>query len=380
MNDKKSLTLRGLVLPNFLFLALSFLMVLIGVYLTQHYFDLKFPTGLAGASTLCNISDFWGCDKATLSIFGNIFGVPTSIFGLMMGVFGIMTALIGKESFERTAKFVFALNFLGCVVLFLYSVFVLESLCPMCTAYYVISGIVFFLFHKSSDYSYTPEVSVLGIFAILMLLPLIGTSFYIGSKESKIKSISNQYVEQFNQLKDYGDPTIESPFKVHMSTENFADAPIRITIFSDFQCPYCKAVSDQVPSLIKAVGNNLNIQYMFYPLDMACNTQMKNSGHAFACQAAYIAACEKEKFSKVHDHIFENQNSISAANLTKWEKEFGLSGCAENKEVKDYVQQTLSAGEQYKLQSTPTIIVNGKKLEGLVPTQHLIKILKSLVK
>jgi protein-disulfide isomerase/uncharacterized membrane protein len=380
MNEKKSLTMRGLVLPNFLLLALSFLMVLISVYLTQHYFDLKFPSGLATASGLCNINDFWGCDKATLSIFGNIFGVPTSIFGLMMGVFGIITALTGKKSFESTAKFAFALNFVGCLVLFIYSIAVLGSLCPMCTAYYLISGIIVFLFHKFSDYSYSPEVSILGLLAALMIIPLVGTSFYIGSKEAKAKSISNQYVQQFNQLKDYGDPAIESPFKVHMATENFSDAPVRITIFSDFQCPYCKAVSDQVPSIIKALGDKVNIQYMFYPLDMACNSQMKNSGHPFACQAAYIAACDKSKFAKVHDHIFENQDSISAANLTKWEKEFGLSGCTENKEIKDYIQQTLSAGDQYKLQSTPTIIVNGKKLEGLVPTQHLIKILQSLVK
>jgi uncharacterized membrane protein len=315
MNENKNLTLKGLVIPNFLFLLVSFGMVLVSVYLTQHYFDLKFPQGLKGASTLCNISDFWGCDKATLSIFGNIFGVPTSIFGIIMGVFGIITAFVGKEAFERTAKFIFALNFLGCIVLFLFSLISLGSLCPMCTAYYVLSAIAFFMLHKLSDLSYSPEVGIVGLFAVLMIVPLVGTGLYIGNKEAKTSALSQQYIKQFNLLKDYGDPTVESPFKIHMSTESFSDAPIRVTIFSDFQCPYCKAVSDQIPALVKALGDKINIQYMFYPLDMACNTNMKSRGHASACHAAYISACDKEKFVEVHDYIFEHQNEISTANL-----------------------------------------------------------------
>ena len=380
MNDKKTLTLNGLVLPNFILLVLSFLMILVGIYLTQHFFDLKFPTGLTDSKSLCDISEFWGCDKATQSSLGMILGVPTSIFGIIIGLIGMLTSIIGKESFERTAKVVFGANLFICIVLFIYSLFVLGSLCPMCTVYYLLSAMIFLLFFKYSTLpiGIDPKVSI--IFLFIAIIPSASMSYYIGSKESEIESISKQYILQFNSLKDYGDPTIESPYKIHKTTDKFSDAPIRVTVFSDFQCPYCQAVSDQMPKLIKALDGKINIQYMFYPLDMACNKEMKNAGHASACQAAYLAACSEEKFVEVHDFIFENQSSISPTNLKDWEKKFNLENCFNNKKLKDIVQQTLQAGKQYNLRSTPTIIVNGKKLEGLVPTNNLIDILKSLVK
>jgi protein-disulfide isomerase len=166
-----------------------------------------------------------------------------------------------------------------------------------------------------------------------------------------------------------------------MGTQNFKDAPIRISVFSDFQCPYCQAVADQMPELIKEFGSKINIQYMFYPLDASCNSKMKGGMHPYACQAAYLAACDTEKFSKIHDYIFEKQSEINYENIKKWTKKFGLTeNCLENKNVQDQIQQTLNAGDQFNLKSTPTIIINGKKLEGMIPTVHLKAILRSLIK
>src|SRR5690606_33581738 len=102
--------------------------------------------------------------------------------------------------------------------------------------------------------------------------------------------------QQFETLKDMGTPSYESPYKIHMATENFADAPVRISVFSDFQCPFCKLVSEQIPDLARGYEDKVNIQYLFYPLDNACNPELKREMHRFACKAAYLAACDKEKF------------------------------------------------------------------------------------
>ena len=88
----------------------------------------------------------------------------------------------------------------------------------------------------------------------------------------------------------------------------------------------------------------------------------------------------KKKFKEVHDYLFANQESISFEKLKEWQTKFELSGCFENESIQDYVQQTLNAGEQFSLKSTPTIIVNGKKLEGLIPYEHMKGILQSLTK
>lgn len=383
MTTKKTLTLNGLVLPNFIFMALNLGMIFVSIYLTSHYMGTHYPEGLKASSTLCNINDFWGCDKATLSPLGAIFGVPTSIFGLAMGLIGLIGAALGKEEVEKTLKTVFLLNLVGCIVLFCYSLFALGSLCPMCTVYYVLSAAAFFMLFKKSDLDFSFDLKAAGWMAIVVLIPSAIMSFQIGSKQKKSDALEKQYVEQFRNLKDYGDPNIESPYKIHMATENFADAPIRISIFSDFQCPYCKLAAEQVPKILEDFKTSVNIQYFFYPLDSTCNSRMKGSAHAYACLAAFLAACDQSKFVEVHDFIFENQALLSSEGmkaLKEWEQKFELSGCMENKTVQDKIQQTLNAGDQFKLSSTPTIIINGKKLTGIIPYPNLKGILQSLIK
>lgn len=381
MESKKSLTLNGLVLPNFFYVLVNIAMIFVGVYLTNHFFNTFYPDGLSSSSSLCNISNFWGCDKATNSPLGTIAGMPTSIFGIIMGVIGLFTAFIGSPMVERTMKTVTLINLAACAILFIYSLVALKSLCPMCTAYYFLSLFAFLLFYRYSDYSFGVEPKVFSGFAVVVIVPVIILNMYIGNKKEKKATLAKSYISQFNELKNYGDPVNESPYKIHAGTKNFKDAPIRISVFSDFQCPYCQAVAEQMPSLIREFKDKINIQYMFYPLDGTCNSKMKGGMHPYACKAAYLAACDTDKFAQVHDYIFEKQSEINLDSLKSWGEKFSLDkGCLEDKSIQDQIQQTLNAGDQYNLKSTPTIIINGKKLEGLVPTVHLKAILRSLVK
>lgn len=380
MNEKRSVTLNGLVLTNAIFLGLSIIMILLGAYLTNHYYSVMFPSGIDSGTGLCNISEFWGCDSATKSGMGTILGVPTSIFAIVMGICGIFAAFANNEGFEKTMKTVLAINLAACVILFIYSLVVLGSLCPMCTVYYIVSALAFLVFFMKSDYGFGFDPKALGVFAAILLIPSIGVALNIKGKVDNQSAQASSFVTQFNALKDYGTPSFESPYKLHMSTEKFEDAPLRITIFSDFQCPFCASVATQFDDIMEEYKDTINVQYMFYPLDIACNKDMKRSLHAYACQAAYLAACDTEKFKEIHDYIFANQKDVNAANLTKWEKKFGLSGCFENADNQDVVQQTLDTGKFYKLRSTPTMVINGKKIEGGIDPVMLRAILDSIIK
>ncbi len=380
MNETKSLTLNGLTIPNFTFVLIGIGMIFTGIYLTNHYFNTLYPEGIGSTSSLCNINDFWACDKATQSQMGTILGMPTSMFGIIIGVICILTAFAGNADFEKTLKTLLLLNLLVCVILFTYSIISLGGLCPICTLYYGLSISAYAMMHKFSGLNFGIDLKAAGIFAGILIVPLIGFNIYLAKKDKQKDALAESYIGQFNSLKDYGDPVVESPYKIHMATDNFASAPLRISIFSDFECPFCLKVAEQVPKIIAEFGDKVNIQYLFYPLDTSCNTKMKRGLHANACKASYLAACDKEKFAKIHDYIFEHQNAINSVNLNAWAEKFGLSSdCFENKEVMDQIQQTLNAGDQYNLKSTPTLIINGKKLEGSVPFVHLKAILNSLL-
>lgn len=378
--SKKNLTLKGLTIPHTVYIIVSILMVIVGIILTKHFYQLHFPTQIGAENSLCSGDGFWGCHKATQSALGHLFYVPTSFFGIVIGLLGIFGAVFPSEKMERTNKFFIILNAVGCLGLLGFSIVGLGGLCQFCAIYYLLSFTAAFLFFKYSELPPKPDLKITAIYGLLVIIPGVFMYNYFINQAQTQSSLSSQYVKQFAQLKNMGEPSYISPYKLNQATENWEDAPVRIAVYSDFQCPFCQKVADQVPTLIRGIEDKVNVAYYFFPLDNACNPEMKRSFHEYACKAAYLAACDEDKFLEVHDAIFERQERLNNENLDKWAQEFGLSGCFDNPELQDVVRQTLNTGEQYKLKSTPTLVINGKKIEGSIPTTHLRAIVESILK
>jgi predicted DsbA family dithiol-disulfide isomerase/uncharacterized membrane protein len=379
MNQKKSLTLNGISGLNFLFIINAVAMIGVSIYLTNHFYDVLYPTKLGGASTLCNLSNFFNCDAATYSKISNLAGIPISFFGIITGVLFLFTSLMPGEALEKTASAVSKYNFIGCILLLIFSLGALGSLCPFCTLYYVLSGIAAFLLWKHGNNSWVPDFKVAGGWAVL----LVAGSFFMfqttKSKEDVNAKMNESVVKQFRALPSLGDPDMESPYKIHAATEKFADAPIRITVFSDFQCPFCKTVADQMPELVRRYPKNINVQYMFYPLDAKCNSNVKGRFHDQACDAAALSACDVTKFEAVHDDIFANQANLGNGALADIAKKHDLKNCLDNTEITNKVIEAINQGTKYNLKSTPTIIVNGKKIEGTISNSQFFAIFEDIL-
>jgi protein-disulfide isomerase/uncharacterized membrane protein len=379
MEKNKTLTLEGITGKNFLFIMNAVGIIAVSIYLTVHFYEVLYPTTLGGASSLCNISNLFNCDAATYSKISNLAGIPISFFGLIIGVMFLFTSLMPSESLERTASALSKYNFIGCVFLFLFSIGVLGSLCPFCTVYYVLSGIAAFLLWKHGMNTWKPELKTTLFWGTLLL---IGSFFMYQNTKGKqdlSSKLNNSIVTQYRSLPSLGEPDIESPYKIHMATEKWMDAPIRITVFSDFQCPFCKVVAEQMPQLIRRYSKQINVQYMFYPLDAKCNSNVKSRFHDYACDAAMIAACDSKKFPEIHDEIFANQEKLPNGALVDISKKHQLSGCLENDIIKNKVIESINQGTKFNLKSTPTIIVNGKKIEGTIPNSQFFAIFEDLL-
>lgn len=379
MDSKKGLTLEGMTGRNFFFIMNSVAMIAVSIYLTTHFYEVLYPEKLGGASTLCNISNLFNCDAATYSKLSNIAGVPISFFGIIVGLLFLFTSLMPSVAMEKTASAISKYNLIGCIALFIFSVASLGSLCPFCTLYYALSGIATFLLWKYGINSWVPDFKVAGLWLVLLL---IGSFFMYqntkGKEELNVK-MSASIVSQFRSLPDLGEPDTESPYKIHMATEKFSDSPIRITVFSDFQCPFCKTVADQIPELVRRYPNRINVQYMFYPLDAKCNSNVKGRFHDHACDAASLAACDPKKFPELHDEIFANQDQLGSGALNDLAKKYDLAGCIENPEMKNKVIESINQGTKYNIKSTPTIIVNGKKIEGTIPNRQFLAIFEDIL-
>jgi protein-disulfide isomerase/uncharacterized membrane protein len=354
---------------------LSSLMIGFSAYLAQHYFELRFPTGLASKS-LCNLDQFFNCDKTTLSSLGNIAGVPIAFFGALIGIFTMAGLVFKNKDYERTIFFILAVNFIGCIFLFSYSLFILKGLCPFCTLYYIVSGATLYYFYRKSE-SAKPSIGYLALFAAIVISLSFLVKMNVDSKEQNQSAIGADSIKQFYSLPDLGTPKIISDFKIATAL----NAPIKMVIFSDFECPACKALSEIVPLLTNRYIGKIDIQYFYYPLDMNCNPSMERPIHQYACKAAYAATCMPlGNFVKTHDELFANQDKFGSGFLDQYIKNNKLEACVADPKTKEKVMALIKAADPFNVRSTPSFLINGVKIEGALPVDQIYAIMDEIIK
>lgn len=356
-------------------LLLGALMLGFSLYLTQHYFDLRFPTGLESKS-LCNVNSFFNCDKTTLSSAGNIAGVPISVFGAIIAALMMVGLILKNEDYERTMYFSLAVNFIGCVGLFIYSLVVLKGLCPFCTLYYIISGIAFLYFVRKS-HTWKPAPGYLVAFAVVVIAISALVKINVDNKIKAQDEVAGDLIKQFYSLPDLGSPKVPSEFKI-ASAEN---APIKMVIFSDFECPACRALSEVMPQVAARYEGKIDIQYFYYPLDNTCNPSMDRPLHTYACKAAYVTTCmPKEQFAKAHDEIFANQDKLQSGYLDQYIKDNKLESCVNDPKTKEKVVELIRAADPFNIRSTPSYLINGVKIEGVLPPDQMFAIMDEILR
>ncbi len=154
-------------------------------------------------------------------------------------------------------------------------------------------------------------------------------------------------------------------------------APVSVVEFSDFQCPYCKQEAGVLrKQLVEGFPNDVQLFYMDFPLDQL---------HPFARGAAVMGRCIYQQnngsFWAYHDWIFEHQADITPANLREKAVEYAksdknldvatLTSCAVAPQPRDEVDRTVAMGNALRINSTPTIFINGRRLVGTVAFDDL---------
>lgn len=370
--DANTNTHIGLILSAVVMIGLS-------LYLTIHYFNVNFPTQITKGS-LCDINSFLNCDASSLSPFSNIFGVPVSIFGIIAGVLILAGYLFSNKKAEATNAFVMTVNLIGCVILFIYSVIVLGSLCPFCTLYYIASAAAFFIYFKYSSLR-KPDLGYLAGYALVTLLVSGAVYYNVQSKSSVNDALAKDLMNQYDKLPKLGAPSRPSPYRIASMSDDFSAAPLQITMFSDFQCPACKMLSDMAHEMEKRYRGKINIQYMFYPLDHNCNDAIERPIMPLSCQAAYLTTCMgPEKFVKVHDDIFANQQGLTMEWIRNYAKRNGVEECLADPATKASVVDIINLSKPFNITSTPTMLINGAKIVGVVPANQLFIIFDELLK
>ena len=161
------------------------------------------------------------------------------------------------------------------------------------------------------------------------------------------------------------------------------DAKITIIAFESLTCSHCANFHKNVfPELKKEFLDTgiAKIEFRHFPLDIA------------AFNASKVAQCKNDGNSDILESLYANQqkwvkgSSIQEANknLQKFLKNEGFSidfdSCVNNKEIEDFVlNDRIDGTKNFKVSSTPTIIINNKKFEKALTYKNLKKALEKLI-
>lgn len=161
------------------------------------------------------------------------------------------------------------------------------------------------------------------------------------------------------------------------------DAKITIIAYESLTCSHCANFHKNVyPQLKKDfIDTGLaKIEFRHYPLDI------------IAFNASKIAQCKNDGDSKILEILFDNQqkwvkgNNASEANdnLKKFIEEQGIDidfkKCITDKKIEDFVlNDRIEGAKQFKVNATPTIIINNEKFEKSLNYKNLKKSLEKMI-
>ena len=177
----------------------------------------------------------------------------------------------------------------------------------------------------------------------------------------------------------------DTKLKKNLITLGLENAPVKIKIFSSFTCPHCADFHfNIIPKIKEKYINNGKVQLIFidFPLDQA------------AFNASKLLHCiEKKEQINFMDTIYESQKKWANEsniedinkNLKKIVKNLGISSsqfdtCLIDDVISDKILNLrIEAHKEYSIDSTPTIVINEKKLKGSASLNNIIKRIEKII-
>ena len=161
------------------------------------------------------------------------------------------------------------------------------------------------------------------------------------------------------------------------------DAKITIIAFESLTCSHCASFhKDVYPQLKKEYLDTgvAKIEFRHFPLDVA------------AFNASKVSQCKNDGDSAILNSLYANQqkwvkgSSVEEANenlqkfLISEGFDLDFEKCINNKEIEDFVlNDRIDGVKKFKVNATPTIIINNQKFEKTLNYKNLKKALEKLI-
>jgi protein-disulfide isomerase len=221
----------------------------------------------------------------------------------------------------------------------------------------------------------------------------VSVTFSAEDKTSKpvnfLLSKDGKTLAQFSKYDLSADPRTMISDSGRPSRGGPESAPVIIVGFDDLECPFCARLHESIfPAITQRYGNKVRIVYKDFPLDQ----------HPWAMRAAVDVNCLGNQsptgYWNLVDYIHAHASDIGADpkdpkadktlprateqldTLTKEQGKFQkvdntkLEACL-TKQDSAAIEASKKQGEALNIDSTPTLFINGDKIDGAVPIEFV---------
>lgn len=162
-----------------------------------------------------------------------------------------------------------------------------------------------------------------------------------------------------------------------------AEKPVvNLVVFGDFQCPVCQKEETVLRKdfVASPLADKVRVYFNDFPL---------TSIHPWAMKASIIGRCMYREgqgtFWDYNDWIYGTQDKLTLENLdgqvSDWAKTKNLDtaklkACTDDKATAAEVDRSIAMGHSLSVSATPTLYINGRKIEGALEWNILSQLLQ----
>lgn len=152
-----------------------------------------------------------------------------------------------------------------------------------------------------------------------------------------------------------------------------ATDPVKVVVYEDFQCPFCKQFDDAAGDFLKQSVVDGDITLEWHPLAVLNNASKdRYSTRSLNAAACVLDSTDIKTYIAMHDLLFanqpkENSKGLSDGRLAALAKQAGAgdqSSCIDGNIFGPWTKKVSDQAIGDGLLSTPTVAISGKKVSG----------------
>jgi protein-disulfide isomerase/uncharacterized membrane protein len=369
--------------------------LLSGLLLLQHYNQAH---DNALVSMICGGSGKSGCEAVDESPYSMFLGIPLAVYGILFYVSLAIVAglsLVGdQKAKEAAAAAAFALAVVAFgvdLVLLGLQAFAVGAFCLLCISTYAATLMILVVTWKYRSLGLAAKFGALAASPaggrLLLAAWAVGIALAGAGALATNYALSLADPTTFDQrLADIAFDEYRQAPLVAIDTDGAPsvgpeDAPIKIVVFSDFLCPWCKQVAENLQQNFPKWNDKVAVYYKSFPLDKFCNPSIGKTLHPGSCWMALggVCAAAQGKFWEYHDAVYADQPTnpdghdalvlAAGAGLDTVQMKQCMMQIPNQGKVRALIKQAASLG----VSGTPVIFINGRRLPRFAYFSYVLR-------